>query len=441
MESNPSNAKPRTWKSRFFQFGLRSLLVLVTIVGCVLGFWIVPSERQKKNVAAVNTHGAVVIYFGDSEKDVMDEAMLNQMPAMRKMFPNRPAAKGKSWLPTDYIDSPRSVKSFFFSEVDDETLKAIGRLRTLRSVKLRSGEFSKSGFRELEKLSSLEELEFASPFFSKGFAISDDELASLAIRTKLRKINLSALKGVATDAGVAQLSKLKELSHLEVRGDIRGHCFEQFLPSKFETLKIYGGWATSNVDDIGASHIAKFRSLTTLTLRNSSLTKSGVQQLATLPNLHTLDLSGSKKVSGGFAEFASTQRMISLNLEGTTVADDTAEVIGKMTSLRELQLGSTKITDEGIAYLSGLTQLTDLGLENLPITDQSMAHLRDFKSLQSLNLSGTKITDAAIPAICALTSLDSISLSDGITESGRDAISAAFNQRIEIIETRLRLGP
>lgn len=112
MASNPLTAKPRTWKNRVFQFGLRSLLVLVTIVGCVLGFWIVPSERQKRNVAAVKAHGGIVIYFGDSEKDAINEAVLNRMPAMRKVLTIRPAAKDRSWLPKDYVNSPRSVKSF-----------------------------------------------------------------------------------------------------------------------------------------------------------------------------------------------------------------------------------------------------------------------------------------------------------------------------------------
>jgi hypothetical protein len=47
---------------RWAQLSLRTLLVIVTVLCVVLGMWIVPAERQRRAVAAIEAVGGSVEY-------------------------------------------------------------------------------------------------------------------------------------------------------------------------------------------------------------------------------------------------------------------------------------------------------------------------------------------------------------------------------------------
>jgi hypothetical protein len=49
-------------KRRWLQFGLPTLLALVTVLCVVLGLWVQRAERQRRTVAAIRQPGAYVEY-------------------------------------------------------------------------------------------------------------------------------------------------------------------------------------------------------------------------------------------------------------------------------------------------------------------------------------------------------------------------------------------
>ena len=388
------------WKAGVFQYGLRSLFALVTIIGCIFGFWIVPSENQRKNVAAVRALGGIVAYSGDSHQDSIREDMAARMPRiLRERLHNRFEPK-RSWFPKDYVNVPRSVHFVEFTR-GDRAIQAAKQLPTIRAVSVDLGRISENGIAELARLERLEELDLG------ACPISDRDLVSIAKLPRLRKLVASAPRNEITDRGVECLAQLNDLCHLELAGDIEGKCFEKFDPTRLRTLKLDRSMESTKVPshaigDDGATHISKFRSLKELAIRHSQLTNDGVQKLTKLCNLVSLDLSMSPKIGGGFEGFAATSAIRRLDLSHTAVTDDTMNAIGEMQSLEFLDLSDTRITDLRMEALSGLTALCVLRLGNVPITDETLVHLGRLRSLQGLDLRGTLITNAAIPDLNAM---------------------------------------
>lgn len=60
-ESNPTTARQFHWR-RLFQFRLRTLLILTTIIAAVFGWWSHKARQQREAVAALKKVGAEVLY-------------------------------------------------------------------------------------------------------------------------------------------------------------------------------------------------------------------------------------------------------------------------------------------------------------------------------------------------------------------------------------------
>jgi hypothetical protein len=82
MEAEPPKADPPKRKLRWFQFSLRSLLVMTLIVGLVMTTWIVPIKRrankQDAAVVAILNSGGSVVY--DYQKDALRMGIRNPEP-------------------------------------------------------------------------------------------------------------------------------------------------------------------------------------------------------------------------------------------------------------------------------------------------------------------------------------------------------------------------
>ena len=63
-ESSAANLD-RLSRRRWLQFSIRTLLVLVTLLCVALSLWIVPAERQRRAVEAIEKLGGIVFYVGE----------------------------------------------------------------------------------------------------------------------------------------------------------------------------------------------------------------------------------------------------------------------------------------------------------------------------------------------------------------------------------------
>jgi hypothetical protein len=190
MASLLAKLKP---KRRWVQVSLRTVLVLVTLLCVVLGLWIVPAERQRRAVAAMEEFGGRVEYEGYDPKGFL-----------------------RRWLPKDYFDGVREVHFYRQTEpglvhenqVTNTGLAHLQGLTGVQGVGLNSTQVTDGGLAHLQRLASLKGL------WLNDTQVTDDGLMYLKRLTRLQWLNLFSTQ--VTDAGVAQLQQV--LPNCEING-------------------------------------------------------------------------------------------------------------------------------------------------------------------------------------------------------------------------------
>jgi hypothetical protein len=153
--------------------------------------------------------------------------------------------------------------------------------------------------------------------------MTDDELAVLKKLPRIKDLTLCNTK--VTDAGLANLTDLRQLSRLHLIG-----CFS----------------------DTGLKHVERLPRLRELSLRGTRVTDDGLKRLQGFARLQHLDLSD------------------------TQVTDTGLEHLTQLKQLRTLDLHDTKVTDAGLRHLNCLRELGELWLEGTQVTDTGLAELQ-----------------------------------------------------------------
>jgi len=140
---------------RWAQFSLATLLLVVTVLCVVLSLVVVPAERQRRAVAAIEALGGVVGY---EESDQSNETL-------PRLF--------RCWLPRDYFDQVRSV--LLPNTVTDAGLAHLHGLTGLERLWLNSTQITDAGLAQIHGLTGLKWISFS------GIQVTD------AGRAKLRQ--------------------------------------------------------------------------------------------------------------------------------------------------------------------------------------------------------------------------------------------------------------
>ena len=128
-----------TPKRRWFQFSLRTLLIVVTLAGSVLGAgmaYVAPAERQRGFVQRVEGLGGRVVYYEPPTNEWWAVAQLRQ------------------WLPRDYFD-PLEVVDLHGKPATDAELGRMRSLSRLRLLLLDDTKVTDAGLVHLQKLQRL----------------------------------------------------------------------------------------------------------------------------------------------------------------------------------------------------------------------------------------------------------------------------------------------
>jgi hypothetical protein len=273
-----------TPKRRWFRFSLRTLLVVVAVIGVVLGLVAQKQEkhrRQRAAVAALNRPtgrnlGAAYDFQWDPE------AGCGQYGFRRGTPP------GPSWL-------RERVAVDWFSDVvwararSDEQLDHIQAFSKLRWLHLENAKVSPAGMKVLEGLGHLEEVTMC------GSNVTDEGLWHLNQLTKLRSLQLGAT--AITDDGMRHLSQLKELEFLDfcvtkIEGSGLRHL--RGLP-RLKTLWL----ASTKLTDESLMQLEPLVQLEQLILRDTQVSDIGLVHLKGLVNLRILDVSRTAVTPAG----------------------------------------------------------------------------------------------------------------------------------------------
>ena len=254
----PDQPNLKTWR-RWLRFSVRSLMIVVLISGCALGWIIHRARAQRTAVAAVRKVGGFASYdceFGPGRASPV------ALSGWKKMIADS--------VGIDFVDNVVFVQ-----------IMEIGSEPSRRTALARLGDFEK-----------VEGLNLA------GASVTDDVLARLKGMNRLQWIMLSDTG--MTDAGLVHLQGLTSLQSIYING-----C--DITDSGLGNLKTLTGLDclvlfNTRITDAGLRHLLALPNLRTLALGGGNVTDAGVPTLKRLTGLKQLNLRGTKINTAGLAE-------------------------------------------------------------------------------------------------------------------------------------------
>ena len=216
--------------------------------------------------------------------------------------------------------------------IDEKVVDALGKLKSLRCLRLGGTSISDATIIGLSNLANLRSLDL-----EVCENISDDSMPFIGGFRQLRCLNLKKTafeKLKITDKALVDLSSLEHL----------------------ELLILYGNRLT----DAGMSDLAKLTQLQFLDLSLVGITDKGVHALAPLKRLKTLSLLYNTGFSGPLltddctTTISSFKDLKHLSLVGAKISASSIAELGKLKELKYLEVQYTRITPEGVERLQGL---------------------------------------------------------------------------------------
>jgi len=239
------------------------------------------------------------------------------------------------------------------TDVTDTSLQYVAELSQLKSLDISFTQITDVGLEHLASLAQLEALNLG------GNKISGASLHVLKLLPRLRKLSFYGIQRrnagwcwapVVTDLELETISLLSGLEDLNIGSGVAlGTPRPQDLgPADGEAeCRIAGGM---RVTDLGLARLSKLEKLQHLDVSGSAITSNGLKALANLRDLRRLSLWNVKGIDDTAAPYLeSLGNLTSLDLSNTAVGDETLARLGKLSGLRRLYVGETKVTQEGLA--------------------------------------------------------------------------------------------
>ena len=357
------------------RFKLRTLMILVLLTGCWIG-WKANRARDQRLAAEVirASRGKLFYDFQETGHDVLNPKVVN-------LSKQPPAPK---WL-------HKAIGDEYFQEVSQvdiradvprETLLAIAKFDHLvhLTLELQGSKVDTSAIGRIAGNTGLQSLSLG------GQSVNDAVLAKLSGAKKLRRLTLVGTPDV-TDAGMASVALLPDLKGFEIYDapKLTGQGLMNLRPRLADlqiltisqtgiteesmaflddcrNLKVfefdgekrgYGGLGSypAKLGDAGLAHLCHLESLTTLSIFSTEVSDGGLKTLSGLRNLRSLTLCITKITSAGFVHLEKLVDLEKLSLWGTPLMDEGLEVILKLKGLKALDLRNTNFSPQAIAKL------------------------------------------------------------------------------------------
>ncbi len=194
-----------------------------------------------------------------------------------------------------------------------------------------------------------------------------------------------------TDAGLAPLAGMSNLTHLELNNHLGDDV---------------------TLGDAGLAHLQGLTGLKKLSLCHGRVTDLGLAHLKDLRALEILYLAGNPIKGPGLMHLRGLPKLMTLSLDGCPLTDAAAPHLAALPNLLDLLAEGSALTDVGVKSLAAALKLQMLRLSGTKITDQALPALAAIKTLRHLDLSRTQITDAALEALATMPALSVITLTD-----------------------------
>lgn len=361
--TEPTRTLP-TRHRRWFQFSLRSLLLMMLVFSCGLG-WLMTKRRQAqqawKRIEEANQRGVKLFTADDLKKR-------GYIPPQGTWL--------EEWLG---ISSPAHLK---YAEVmldgdPKEIIPLLDNFPEITDVRIRAINLADNHLATLAGMTRLRDLHIAdSPLHGTG-------LIHLADMNSLVGLYFVSCENLTDDAfpSIPNLPYLIKLSieDCPINGTNLSHLATACPQLKSLRLQ------NTQLNEHGMLELGKVDHLESLFIIQTPITGNGMAHLSRLQDLEMLSLAQTTIGDQGLLHLSS-ERLTSLNLSSTLITDSSLSLFARLPSLKSLQLYKTKVTDASMPALAQLPQIESIDLRETEITDAALHHFSYHKTLQQLDL-------------------------------------------------------
>jgi hypothetical protein len=310
----------------------------------------------------------------------------------------------------------------------DSVLARVAALDHVTSLSLGgSRELTDAGLLQLARMPQLTHLNLSE---YPGGKLTDRGLAVLQHLPNLRTFEMTWQRGI-TDAGVSHLRFCEQLERVDVMGSPAGDGAIEALQGKARLRYFSSG---SLVTDEGLRLLHNFPTFKTWDeaepqchlLIDGPFTDEGLASLAGLDGVAELDLFWhvTGTTSDGFAHLAALRNLRSLGADGELADDVSMRHMAAIPRLRKLRAQNAVATDEGFEALSQSRTLEEFwGRECPNFGSRGFVAFSKMPSLRKLGIGCNNVDDAALaslPHFPALRELTPIAVpDDGFRHVGR----------------------
>lgn len=228
------------------------------------------------------------------------------------------------------------------SEVTNDDLSLIRRLKQIRHLNLRGTSISDEGLRHLTNLVSLETLKLGET------AITGTGFEYLSGLTRLR--NLTAIHLTLTNETFSNLPAFPALVSLTVSFNKPGIDDRALAASgRFPNLRSLDLLDAVTLSADGLKHISALKNLGILRLHRTTIHDDALRHLANCQNLKLLDLSAVRSVTdSGFQHLTGLKTLEELRVPRTRFSDAALQIVQQLPGLRKLDAAETLVTKDAL---------------------------------------------------------------------------------------------
>ncbi len=440
-----NDSVPPKRKRRWFQFRVRTLLIVVLVLGAFFGWLGSRLQSARKNRLAMaelqrvdNSLGFTLHYHLAEEPPDWLDRLLGDPGVFDVEKVSMGRATQADWellhsldgmLHSWDLDLNRGRGSNRHDFVTDAALTHLKGFSGLRNLDLGYTRITDAGLEHLKGLASLRYLR-----------LDNTEVTSVGISNLQRALpNARIIPSPKQQAAIAEIKKagvqvfLWYPRRLQITfpGPYLGNDADAVLAHVRELSNLTGRTDLSlggaPISDIGLEHIKAVGNLTTLMLNDTEVTDVGLSHLAGLRTITSLHLAKTRITDAGLVYLKEMSGLSMLELGHTKVTDAGLEHLTGLSGLGYLFLGNTQVIDAGLVHLKGLTNLERLDLSNTQITDAGLEQLKGLSNLRTLGLSHAQVTNAGLEHLKGLTNLDTLWLANThVTDEGVTKLQRAL---------------
>jgi len=254
--------------------------------------------------------------------------------------------------------------------LNDVTADGLVHLRGMQKLKFfgtpsHSSRIDDAGARHLASLQALETV-----WLDDTSTITDAGLEALGQLRHLRVLHLRSPQVHGSNLG--QIAKLPELRELILGRAVRDVSALSKCPS-LHTLSLTG----AGINDEALSVLSRCKSLESLTLDKTAVTDKGVAQLSDLTRLNMVFLNDTQVGDAGVAALQKLAQLRELSLDRSKVTNAGLAEFRRFPLLESLSIHEMRLNKEGIQNLTQLKHLKSLAVsyarESFPDTTQHIA--------------------------------------------------------------------